>query len=84
MELHVPLYQDGDAHCPAGMEGKPTTGMYALVCGKYQDRKAFFDIFDTVKGQGGKVISRFNSQTPKAEQHYKVTMFSPKMVSAQA
>ena len=82
MELHTPLYQPDDRHCPAGMEGTPTTGMYAKVCGRYDDRKTLYEIFDKVKGQGGKVISKFNKETPKAEQHYKVTMVSPVLVSA--
>ena len=82
MELAIPLYQYDDKHCPAGMEGTPTQGMYAKVCGRYQDRKDLYEIFDKVKGQGGKVISKFNKETPKAEQHYKVTMVSPVLVSA--
>ena len=82
MELAIPLSQYDDKHCPAGMEGTPTQGMYAKVCGRYQDRKDLYEIFDEVKCQGVKGISKFHKEIPKAEQHYKVTMVSPVLVSA--
>ena len=81
MELDIPMYQEGDQHCPAGQEGKPTTGMYAKVCGRYEDRKKLLAIFNRVKGQGGKVMSFFGPDIPTEDQFYKVSIVSPALVS---
>ena len=67
MELDIPIYQEGDQHCPAGQEGKPTAGMYAKVCGRYKDRKRLMVIFNKVKGQGGKAISLFGPDERRFE-----------------